>query len=315
MPTICHNLDYQEASHKLYLYKNEDTVPLFHCYTECSETFNIYQLVQKYYRIRNQHLTYREAMKKIHGDNFEASFQKSPEPEIQYETIFKNPLSIKLPEYSKYPLEMFYLDDIHPWRQEGMELEMLRKFEIGYSKSLQQISIPHRDWRGRLIGIRVRNLHEEKIQQYKYMPLYANQVFYSHPLSLNLYGIYHNQQEIKKAQKVYLYEAEKSVFFHHLLANNHLALSTCGKNISKWHSDMLIHFLKVKQVIIGFDKEYDNYSTTFDYVNKIKQQTTYLRNFVEVGILIDEEGILAQKQAPVDGTKSQFNRMKIWWLD
>ena len=46
-PTVCHNLDISTAKKKLYYYFNEDDSPLFCCYTECNDTFDIYELVKK----------------------------------------------------------------------------------------------------------------------------------------------------------------------------------------------------------------------------------------------------------------------------
>ena len=43
-PTICHNSNIEEASMKLYYY---DNTKLFHCYTECQSSFDIYELVKK----------------------------------------------------------------------------------------------------------------------------------------------------------------------------------------------------------------------------------------------------------------------------
>ena len=315
-PTICHNHNYKDASPKLYLYKNPDSTPLFHCYTECNETFNIYQFIQKYFKLRGESLTYRNAFKKFHGVDY-ISKPQIDISEIKYGKEFKNPLGVQLPDYLPHALDMFFLDETHPWRMEGMEMELLEKFQIGYSRSFQQVSIPHRDWRGRLIGIRVRNFDQSKIEQFKYMPLKANNIFYSHPLSLNLYGIWQNQNPIKKRKQVYLYEAEKSVLFHHLLTGDSLALATCGKSISKWHSDMLVNFLGVEDVIIGFDKEYADYSSAFEFMERIKKQTTYLRLFARVGVMIDNGDVLEHNQSPVDGIVSQFWKMmdSIWWLE
>ena len=44
-PTICHNPIDEAESMKLYYY---DKTKNFHCYTQCSENFNIISLYQKY---------------------------------------------------------------------------------------------------------------------------------------------------------------------------------------------------------------------------------------------------------------------------
>ena len=40
-PTLCHNINIEEASMKLYYYRNSK---LFQCYTECGDFFDIFEL-------------------------------------------------------------------------------------------------------------------------------------------------------------------------------------------------------------------------------------------------------------------------------
>ena len=56
-PTCCHNLD--GGSPKLFYYKNSK---LFHCYTECASSFDIFTLLQKMYVLRGQEITLRQAI-------------------------------------------------------------------------------------------------------------------------------------------------------------------------------------------------------------------------------------------------------------
>ena len=53
-----------------------------------------------------------------------------------------------------------------------------------------KLSFPHYDSNSRLIGIRGRALNEWDIENLgKYMPVQIEKKWYSHPLSLNLYGL------------------------------------------------------------------------------------------------------------------------------
>ena len=315
LPTICHNEDYKDASHKLYLYKNHDTdTPLFHCFTECGDTFNVYQLVQRYYSLREENISYREAMKVIHGDNFKITPIIKERPLI-YHSEFKNPLSLELPEYSKNSLEAFGLDWFHPWALEGIDIDVLKKYNIKYSKSYEGVIIPHLDWRGRLIGIRIRNYNPEKEKMYKYIPLKMGEIFYRHPLSLNFFGIFQNQTHIKKRKRVYIFEAEKSVCQTETMFRENLSLAICGTNLSPWQVDMLIYFLGIEEVVIAFDKEYNNFTECFNYIQKIDSKVQYLKLFAKVGILIDEENKFPYKSSPSDLTKDDFHAMKIKWLE
>ena len=58
-PTICHNPIDQAESMKLYYY---DKTKNFHCYTQCSENFNIITLYQRYMELNHQAVSYDEAI-------------------------------------------------------------------------------------------------------------------------------------------------------------------------------------------------------------------------------------------------------------
>lgn len=314
MPTICHNIDHNSASRKLYLYKNEsEGNPLFHCYTDCSETFNIYQLIQKVSSLHGEDIDYKEAFKRFHGKEFQ--YKKEEQPiEVMYEKSFKNPLEIYLPEYSEHVLDLFYTRATDPWAEEGIPVDLLEHYKITYSKSMQAIFIPHYDWRGRLVGLRARTTDALKEGSYKYMPAHINNIFYRHPTSLSFYGIWENQGEIKRAKKVWIYEGEKSCLMHTLLNGDRLALATCGKNISKWQQDMLIHYLGVEEVIVAYDKEYENFEKSFEWLQKIKEQFKYLSLFIRVGVMIDQGNLFSLKDSPVDRGIEEFESMMIYYI-
>lgn len=313
LPTLCHNKNIENASRKLYLYKNEETgTPLFHCFTECSETFNIYQFIQKYYGLRNQTISYREAFKLINGSEFKIE-NKTEQPQLILPShkIFKNPTAIQLPKYSENILEIFNFDNVdqHPWFLEGVDVNILKKFETPYSKSFEGVIIPHRDYLGRLIGIRIRTYNETKVQSAKYMPLGIGQELYSHPLSMNFFGLSQNEESIRESKTVYLFEGEKSVLKAAHMFKHSLSLAVCGSSVSHWQIQMLIHYLGVENAFICFDKEYQNHKQMFDYSNKIKKMVQPLSNFMNVYIAIDEKNIFSLKESPVDRTKKDFEKL------
>jgi hypothetical protein len=315
LPTICHNEDYSHASHKLYLYKNPDSTPLFTCYTDCGETFNIYTFVQKYWGLRGKNLNYKEAFKKFHGYDYKTNFVIDTK-EIIYNEKFINPLEVRLTEYNMEVLDMFQTRYTDPWALEGIDLEILKKFRIGYSKSYEGVIIPHFDWRGRFIGLRIRTYNPEKAQYAKYMPAQIGNILYRHPLSLNFFGLFNNQNNIKKAQTAILAESEKAVLQWDTMSDEpNITLGVCGSNISKWQMDMLVYFLGVKQVFIAFDKEYQTYTEAFHYVEKIKKQVGFLLNFADVFVLMDENNKFKLKESPFDRTLADFKSLKPWRLE
>ena len=315
MPTVCHNEDYRDASHKLYLYKNPDSAPLFTCYTECGDTFNIYTFLQRYWELRGEQLTYKDAFKKFHGVDYNKQFVIDTK-EIIYDEKFVNPLEVQLTGYSTGVLDTFPTSLTDPWALEGIDGDVLKKYRIGYSKSYEGVSIPHFDWRGRLIGLRIRTYNKEKIDYAKYMPAKIGNILYRHPLSLNLYGLFENQTNIKKSKTVILAESEKAVLQWETMSDTpNIALGVCGSSISKWQMDMLVYFLGVERVIIAFDKEYSTYTEAFNYVEKIKKQVAFLLNFADVYVLIDEKNLFKEKESPFDRTIDDYKQLTMWKLE
>lgn len=311
LPTLCHNKNIEDASRKLYLYKNEETgTPLFHCFTECGETFNIYQFIQKYYRLRDKEISYREAFKLINGEEFKVE-KKEKNLILQTPQFFKNPTSIQLPTYSESTLEIFNFNNIesHPWFLEGIDSNIIKKFEIYYSKSFEGVIIPHRDYLNRLVGIRIRTCNETKINSAKYMPLEISKQLYSHPLSMNFFGISQNEESIRDSKTVYLFEGEKSVLKSAHMFKHSLSLAVCGSTISAWQMQMLIHYLGVENVFICFDKEYQTHKQMFDYITKIRKMVHPLLNFMNVYVAIDDKNLLGFKDSPVDRTKKEFENL------
>lgn len=315
MPTVCHNLDHVGASHKLYLYKNEDTqTPIFYCYTGCGEAFNIYQLVQKYAELRGQKLTYGDAYKRVHGHAFSFSEVEKSEPVFKKKVEFENPLEVRLPEYPEGILDIFSKNKYtHPWALEGIDFDALEKYEVAYSSSYEGVVIPHRDWRGNLVGVRLRTYNPEKAKNYKYMPMLVNNIYYRHPISLNFFGLFQNQGNIRRAKKVILVESEKAVLqADSMLDGDNITLAVCGSTISSWQINLLTYYLEVDEVIIAFDKEYEDYDGAFEYFKKIASQVKSLVNFASVRILLDTEGVFSLKDSPFDRTAKDYRSLKGW---
>lgn len=312
LPTICHNEHAAEASHKLYLYKNEDTeTPIFYCYTECGEAFNIYRLIQKYKALRGEEISFSEAYKIFNGQGY--TYKKAA-PKDRPIPIFEDPTLTELPEYSDIVLQVFPdVKSTDPWALEGIDTNVLKKYEISFSASYEGVMIPHRDWRGRLVGLRIRTYNEKKVEKGKYMPMMLNNIYYRHPLSLNLFGIYQNRENILKAKRVVLVESEKAVLqAESMLDDDNITLAVCGSAISSWQLSMMVYDLGIEELIIGFDKEYSNYEEMVDYTDRIYSQLGKIKHFVSIGILVDRENVFDFKESPFDRTVDDFKKLTIW---
>lgn len=314
-PTICHNLEADKASLKLYYYKSTH---IFHCYTDCGESFDIYKLVQKAFAVRGESKTFFDAFlyvkeiaqfhKKILTHNFlNIKKYKSKEKYIA-----------EIPELSPELLNL-YLDYYYSgWIDEGISIQTMKKFQIKLSISDNKICIPHYDINGRLLGIRGRCLDPREAELFgKYMPLKVEDRYLSHPLSLNLYGINWNKENIKQSKTAILFEGEKSCLKFEDLFDFNNSLAVCGSSLNINQVNIL-RALGVQEIVLAFDKEFVNLNSVeaTQYYNKLKSLCQKYSNFASFSFIYDFYNLLDYKDSPIDKGKDNFiklfnNRIKI----
>ena len=306
-PTICHNIDTKEASMKLYFYKN---TKIFMCYTECG-TMSIFKFLKTYYETRNIEYDWYEDILLVIQDcsNFtkKEGFDKVPYHSLK--EIYGNKRKEKiLPEYKKEVLDCFV--DIAPmeWLKDGITKETMKKFGIKYSISQNKIIIPHLDAEGRLIGIRGRNLNQEEAELVgKYMPIQIEQMWYKHPLSMNLYGLYQNKDNIKKSKVCYLFEAEKSVLQVDNFNILNSAVAVCGSNFNKYQLNLLLKYCAPEEIIICFDNE--EQPGKDKYFNKLYEICNKYKNYCNFSFVYDRQGLLGLKDSPSDRGEETFKKL------
>ena len=207
-PTICHNAREYEASMKLYYYKESH---MFHCYTECSENFDIFDLIKRVKEVNHENYDFYETIYVI-ADLVEYNIFSAPTKESYISSIdrFKQENEINLIEYDKKILNFFRDYYTVEWLDEGISKKAMKKFDIKYYDYRNKIVIPHYDVNGKLIGIRGRALDPQEAELYgKYTPLKVENIMYRHPLSFNLYGLYQNKENIQKYKTVVIFEGER----------------------------------------------------------------------------------------------------------
>ena len=211
-PTICHNINSEEASLKLYYYKDSNK---FHCYTECDESFDIYGLFKKVYKLQNKEYNFYSDIICVILNKTKSNANLYDFDDTSYESevskFERKKRDLVLEEYPKGILEVFVKEYPMQWIEEGIKKEVMDKYNILFSISQNKIIIPHYDIDNRLIGIRGRSLNEDEIEAgCKYMPVKIENKWYSHSLSLNLYGINLNKEGIKNTKQAILFEGELS---------------------------------------------------------------------------------------------------------
>jgi len=219
----------------------------------------------------------------------------------------------ELPTYDKKLLNVF--DDIYPssWLDEFISLESMRRFGICFHTSEFATIIPHYGFSGNLVGIRSRHFLQRHIDAgRKYMPTILENIVYAHPLQFNLYGAFQNKKIIQKKKKVLLLESEKGVLqCQTYYGDNNFSVAQCGSSLSNAQRDILVYDLKVEEVIIGLDKQYENLESKEhdDYIKKVSKIADKLVNYVNVYIIYCTDDQLGYKESPTDKGKETLESL------
>ena len=313
--TICHGGD----SHKLYYYENTH---LFRCYTECSDTFDIFQLVVKVESSGGRNYSLPQAINYV--INFfnlsieNKNFQKNDDELIDWQ-IFNRYDKILNNENNKRTIEMKIYDDkiltylphprILPWEDEGISKDVIKYHNICYNPSSQAIVIPHYNIDGELVGIRERTLIKENEIYGKYRPMYLNKQMYNHPLGFNLYNLNFSKENIKRTKKAIIFEGEKSplLFASYFGQENDITVAVCGSSLSSYQVQLLLD-LGIEEMIIAFDKQFQEFGDKehLGWVKKLKDINKKYSKYVKVSYMFDKWGILGYKDSPIDCGKEKF---------
>jgi hypothetical protein len=304
-PTICHNIDSDEASLKLYYYKDTH---LFYCYTE-DGPMSIFRFMEQYYETRQMEYDWFEdiysvlfSMSSINiANRVDNNFQNLREK-------FEKRQAQVLPEFSPGVLDVFVKNYPIEWLKDGISKEAMDKFGILYSISQNKIVIPHYDINNRLIGIRGRALNDWEVDNFgKYMPMKIEKTWYSHPLSLNLYGLNLTKENIKKYGICYLFESEKAVLQLEGFSIPNCGAAVCGSNFNKYQLDILLKECSPREIIICFDNE--ELPNKDDYFRKLKATAERYSNYCNFSFIYDKNKLLELKDSPTDKGEEIFKEL------
>ncbi len=330
--TICHNHP-GDGSHKLYYY---DNTKLFRCYTECDPaTFDIFELVCKIKNIAQEYkIRYDESGKEVlrewelydavqfvavffgfQGEN-EKFFQKRIELQdweflSKYEenNLEKQRQIIDLHIFDDKILKNLPKPRILDWEREGISLEASTAANICYDPKMNGIVIPHYNIDNKLIGIRERTLVKEQEQYGKYKPAIINGVMYNHPLGFNLYNINRSKEHIKKFEKAFVFESEKSClkYASYFGIENDISVAICGSALNNYQVSLL-KSCGCKEMIIALDKQFQTIGDKEweRWIKKFYQIKNNYGNSLQISYLFDFTDLLGYKDAPIDKGKETF---------
>lgn len=304
-PTICHNPHSEEASMKLYYYKNSH---IFTCYTECGN-MNIFQFLRHYYKARGISYDWYED---IYNVVVNCSASRDFEGMIEKRTFYKDRYAARgtkeLDEFPAGVLDVFTKFYPTEWLNDGISREAMDNFNILYSISQNKIIIPHYDIKGRLVGIRGRALNEYEIENYgKYMPVKLENIWYKHPLSLNLYGIHRNAQTIKENSICFLFESEKSVLQLESFERPNCGVAVCGSAFNKHQLNILLKNCHPKEIVICFDNEEE--PNNDKYFEKLWGIGKKYSNYCNFSFIYDRKNLTEKKDSPTDKGETIFEEL------
>lgn len=309
-PTICHNANIDQASMKLYYYRD---TKLFHCYTDCGDSFDIFRLFARYYETRGIEYNYYRDIYDVITSNFETIVNgfESFVYEKQANPLKRKRTSIELTEYDNSVLDVFTNYRPAEWLEEGISANTMDKFNIKYSISQNKIIIPHYDINNRLVGIRGRALDPEDIAKGKYRPIWVEEKLYNHPLSLNLYGLEKTIEQVKRKKEIVLFESEKSVLLMDSYFSDNNSAAVCGSNLNKNQINLLLKNCPGVNIVIAFDKEYqriDSLEAT-QYLDKIRSIGKKYNKYFNFYYIADRQNLLSYKDSPIDKGPEIFEHL------
>lgn len=253
-------------------------------------------------------LTYREVIKTVEimlGSKIEGNYQ--PEEEVLFDGFFDD---LYIP-YESEEEEVTYDESIldkynngYKWfkrfADDGILPSSQVKFKIGFSEESNRITIPWRDYYGRLIGCMGR-IDNDIPTNFKYIPLIP------FPKHKYLYGLYENKEHIKESKEVYVFESEKSVLLGDSLNyRNFLALG--GNSISTTQVEQILK-LGVNKIIISLDEGLDVSIIKKDI--KTIKDSLFMRD-CKIGFILDKENKYlpkGSKASPIDLRGEIFEKL------
>lgn len=305
MPTVCHNADADEASWKLYYYKDSHS---FYCYTECG-SMSIFKFLKHFYDARDiAYDWYTDILQVILNCSASGLAQTAPDAYKSHKTDYEPQKARKpLPTYPNGLIDVFVREYPIEWLQEGITKETMDKYNIRYSISQNKIIIPHYNVDGELVGIRGRALNEEDIEQFgKYMPVQIENKWYSHPLSLNLYGLNLNKDNIKNSM-AFIFEGEKSTLLSENFSRPNRSVASCGSNLNKYQVDLLMRYCAPREIVVCYDQE--ELPNEHKYFDKLYNTCLRYINYCNFSFIYDRNGLLKLKDSPVDRGEDIFNQL------
>lgn len=204
-----------------------------------------------------------------------------PQPKVYNESILNNYLKVGNTRFLK----------------DNLSLESQRRFEIMYNVETDRIVIPIRNTFGDLCGTKCRrNYDTDNEDDPKYIFEYPCQK------SLILYGVYQNYPWLYGSDKIFIFEAEKSVIAADSYGYQN-AVSIMGNVLSEYQAKELLS-LNAKEYCFMLDEGLDP-EITYKNTQTLKSLAT-MREFKITWFDWRNSLSIGEKESPTDGGKDNF---------
>lgn len=179
------------------------------------------------------------------------------------------------------------------WEAEGISGEVLDRFEVRYDAFSDRLVYPIRNLAGKIVNVGGRTLDprwkEKGLRKYTYLYHWGTMDV--------IYGLYDNFHSISSKREIVLFEGAKSV----MLAATWGIFNTGAILTSHLNPNQLKILAHLGgTVVFGLDKDVD-----------IRQDRNIqkLAHYVRVQYLADKDGLLGEKDAPVDRGEEVFQKL------
>lgn len=321
LPTLCHNLDIESASYKLYFYLNTRTT---FCFTECQKSRDIIDLIADRWKLEHREFQFQDILNYI-CRTCNIKKHNNVLNKTTNTLSWKKRLSVYNPTKNTHYLGKRYDKDIlrflQPYQHkmflsDGISRQTMEKFNIGFYPAKNQITIPVYDLNGALVGIHCRNVVLKDNKTPKYIPLRTvsglDYRFKQHEV---LYGLNMNEPYIRHTKQIQLFESPKSVLQLDSMYAQNNAVGMFGMNLGKERRDMILE-LGVSEVVIGIDKDYIEHEWLTDaqtpfttYLYNVSKIAKLFHGYCKVTVLYDNDDDLGYKDAPTDKGKEIYEKL------
>ena len=254
---------------------------------------NILTFIQKYHKV-----SFRKAINiALNYLNIDESELTTSEqnPTLVLRKFANNKHNVQITPHIKIPQNIMNQYnksevDLKDWIEEGISVESLRKYEVGYDKISNRIIYPIKMQDGTIVNLSGRTLDTD----YKLKKLRKYTYFYPLGDCDLLYGLNIASQSIEEKNEIIIFEGAKSV----MKADTYGIYNTVATLTSHLNEHQMNILLKLGvKIIFAFDSDVNVYDD---------KHIAVLKNFANIEYIWNYDNLLGEKESPVDRGKDIF---------